>query len=1847
MPSQSRGRHVASPSGADAQWDAHWDPPAFRRWLLGFAAVRFDLEQGQLVEALFPAGALSAEEETDVAFSSFPDSMSAVHSRASLYDCLFFFRIRRRGVPPALAATSGGVDNGAGSSGDGTGEGAGRSVLAAQSPLLQQQHVHTSVGLGAAGGAATRATSRAERSAASARRQSASPPRWDPGTNRATTPGTTPRRGISVGHGGGPAGAMAESISAPASTLTSPTGLVAAAASPFARLDRCATEPLAGGEGGDEAEVQWRAQAGAGALRHSASARGSAGQREEEAAVGRSASMGAGRRAMPAHSQDEDDRGGNGGSGGGAAAAGGAGRGGARYLYGFVFNRQRHDERLPRGGEQKSVVVLSERPFSAAFRRLAQVVGPLYFDRGPIAFVQVAAWVSLWPAPYQPSVVGGGGVGGAAGGVMELPVGPRTSLRVQLPPAHTLPPASHSALDDFTAAMAPAPLSTSAPQPMFSTLHLHLPLTPYTVFLSPPNHPSIHSLTFPMRPPSPSPLICSPKKGDVLGSSHPCMHPPHATTPQGIFHDADVFGILRGVAAQLWVLWELLLLGEPLLVIAPTPAQCSEAVAALVGLIAPLPCSQDFRPYFTIHDPDFPALNALRDGDALPAVVLGVTNLFFLKALKHLPHVLSVGRPPHGGQGVAGAARYGAGAGGSLQPNGQVAVRESAGRLPHQQQSPLRRLATGGLLRQGCSSGAAAAAPAAVPSSGAFNPHPLPTHCPPIAHPLPTHCPPIAHPLPTHCPPIAVCVLSGCGRCKVESSQCCLTPLLSLPSSPYSHPRPSPSNSIHLHPRLSTPHPSVCPGSMLAAGSKGLARMRGEGPLSLMGEHREALWTNHVPAVKPDTAVLNRLLDASTALHPSASHRTHRSGSSATNAADAAASPADATSLASAAAAAAGVAAGGGKGGRPASASAPPSAAASLFSLPGAVAGSLLAGVTGMPGLDDAAEGSTGGGGGGVGGRGAGVSGETVAMVNNEVLRRHFIELTTNFLAPFGPFLRAAAPPPDASPYCDPPPLPPFDAAEFLGQLAARGPGKFLAKRLQAGRWLEVYRRFLEGPNFMPWFQRRRAVAEAEQHRLWRAARLRADVRKAVGGMGEADLVEAFLCVERHMAVESKVRHMAVESKVRHMAVESKAWRRAGESPAVGKLRGDLRVLWAHMPPATQRLLLLSPAHAASLQLPPSSAPEDAVRGSSAVSGSGESGDARWGQRAREGTGSGREGGSGAAAAQGAAAAAVGRGGGWAGWLFGRRTVESSGSGSGAGERRVTAGSDGGRREEAAEEAGAAEAGRGGSVGAAATAAAPGSASAGLDHNASSGDLSGDSSGGVGGSGGQSGTVEMVEAAQHLSALVANLSLPPVIALNGESHPSSNPGKAWSEASSPPRGSSAGLGRTSSGASPRTAGIGWGTDMWDGSSVGLTSSSARSSTPAHPASTTPSSTTSTGMGSAAHVAGARFAVSPVVPFGRRPGLSVGRTPPRLSSSAPGTPLHLHPGGTFLHARPVPAHSAAPHPRGRYTGGGGAGALGGERLSACASAREEAGSGGVGGMEGGGAMEGGGVRVGRTATEPPREARGAMSFMRGDLLQKARLLMRGGVVDPPKWLDALSKCVGRGGGGMGCWRRGGWGGEWGKEGWGNGGKGIEVGGLGGAEQEGELRVRHRLGTRGGRSVARRAALAGGMMSCQRASRRGRDVPRVPPQPKARRCPKARRIEFPEDPLVESYYARHPEAKLQAYRLQGFDPPVARRFAWRQLELMQQQGLTKRQARDAVEAEFTRAEQEEEERAVQEWRRAIREGRQPAAVRCSAVEEVQQEERAHMLAGLEAMGAQLEAAAAEAEAEARAAQRSVGR
>lgn len=59
----------------------------------------------------------------------------------------------------------------------------------------------------------------------------------------------------------------------------------------------------------------------------------------------------------------------------------------------FVFCRQRQDERLRRGGEQKSVVVLSMYPYSSVLGRLCQYAGPLFFNHGHDALVEVPGCV--------------------------------------------------------------------------------------------------------------------------------------------------------------------------------------------------------------------------------------------------------------------------------------------------------------------------------------------------------------------------------------------------------------------------------------------------------------------------------------------------------------------------------------------------------------------------------------------------------------------------------------------------------------------------------------------------------------------------------------------------------------------------------------------------------------------------------------------------------------------------------------------------------------------------------------------------------------------------------------------------------------------------------------------------------------------------------------------------------------------------------------------------------------------------------------------------------------------------------------------------------------------------------------------------------------------------------------------------------------------------------------------------------------------------------------------------------------------------------------------------------------
>ncbi|CAI8589513.1 unnamed protein product [Vicia faba] len=591
------------------------DSESLKRWVLAFCAIRFDLEQGQLVEECYPHGVLSHDEELEIAYSSFPDSVSQHQNRSSIHDCIFFFRICRNFKPP---------------------------------------------------------------------------------TGNATAGGSLEARNIS-----------------------------------------------------------------------------------------------------------------------------------SQYLYGYVFNRQRHDERLKRGGEQKSVVILSHRPYSNVFRPLLQIVGPLFFDIGKKALEHIAAYVSKWPPPVP-------------GQVMDLPIG-NASLKVNLPPALCLPVESGLSLED----------SASSNQ----------------------------------------------------------------SALQGLFHDSDLFGSFRGLLLQLWLLWELFLIGEPMLIIAPTPPQCCEAVASLVSLVAPLLCSVDFRPYFTIHDPVFAQLNSIQEGEAFPPVILGVTNLFFLKALRNIPHIVSVGSPPPNSNRVSLSSRS--------SSTGRISGRPEG--LGFQQLS-LKKFS---------------------------------------------------------------------------------------------------------------------PSSLLNA-----VKMRRDGPLCLMTEHKEAIWSTYSATTKPDTSILNRLIDA---------------------------------------------------------------------------------------GLSPRVE-------------------ESMSVVNNEILRRHFLELTTNFLAPFSPYFRTTIPSEGSSPYTDPPSLPQFDANEFLASLSARGPGKFILKRMKSN-WLDLYRR--------------RAVAEQEQDRLWRQARIKTDIQQLISKFSEVEIVDSFNVIERLLLKEIQMQQSG-KGRDDFMVTSQ-------------KLRGDLQAVFNVLSKDMQQLMLSNPQRASLL----------------------------------------------------------------------------------------------------------------------------------------------------------------------------------------------------------------------------------------------------------------------------------------------------------------------------------------------------------------------------------------------------------------------------------------------------------------------------------------------------------------------------------------------------------------------------------------------------------------------------------------------------------------------------------------
>lgn len=100
-----------------------------------------------------------------------------------------------------------------------------------------------------------------------------------------------------------------------------------------------------------------------------------------------------------------------------------------------------------------------------------------------------------------------------------------------------------------------------------------------------------------------------------------------ATASAQPFQEIHLPTALQGVHDKLWAIWELVALGEPLLVLGATPSQCASAVMCIIGLIHPLPFVGDWRPYYCIHNPTYATPPAAGDASALArGAVYGVTN---------------------------------------------------------------------------------------------------------------------------------------------------------------------------------------------------------------------------------------------------------------------------------------------------------------------------------------------------------------------------------------------------------------------------------------------------------------------------------------------------------------------------------------------------------------------------------------------------------------------------------------------------------------------------------------------------------------------------------------------------------------------------------------------------------------------------------------------------------------------------------------------------------------------------------------------------------------------------------------------------------------------------------------------------------------------------------------------------------------------------------------------------------------------------------------------------------------------------------------------------------------------
>lgn len=273
-----------------------------------------------------------------------------------------------------------------------------------------------------------------------------------------------------------------------------------------------------------------------------------------------------------------------------------------QFIYGYVHFLQRKDSTLKRGYFQKSLVILSLLPFVELFYHIVAQVGTNYFDNEQLLDLEnVYNQTRRWP---------------------QIKTGEVLNLTMMGSTMAFYIPNKDDKLNNLHANLSPT--STSLANKM-KLIRNKLPGHEHHNH----NNNIINNGKHPI-------YLATSVHGTPLTLAN---HHQNYQTILTAF-DLDLYKCFYSVISDLQLLWEMILTCEPFIIIAHTPDVCANFVQALIGLIYPFKYNADYRPFFTIHDPEFKEYIGLKE--AKPNVILGVTNPFFAKSLEHWPNVVQL-----------------------------------------------------------------------------------------------------------------------------------------------------------------------------------------------------------------------------------------------------------------------------------------------------------------------------------------------------------------------------------------------------------------------------------------------------------------------------------------------------------------------------------------------------------------------------------------------------------------------------------------------------------------------------------------------------------------------------------------------------------------------------------------------------------------------------------------------------------------------------------------------------------------------------------------------------------------------------------------------------------------------------------------------------------------------------------------------------------------------------------------------------------------------------------------------------------------------------------------------------